>query len=233
MWKWVESDAEVLCPSHLGYAAPFPAGTPFSVQDEVAHVLEQLPSGRDLHLIAHSYGGFVALELARVRAVRSAFIYEPVVFGALLGRDDLDEGTREQLQSFASIPWFLEDDERAGTDEWLQVFIDYWNGENAWSKMPETMRESMRPLGWKMAMEVRAVYDRSMTFERFALPDTALTLVAGERTHPPAKAMVKHLGRVNPHASVVVAEGAGHMAPLIRPRRVKPLLDSHLERVRA
>lgn len=77
-----------LTPVNRGYTPQdlLPRGSAFSVHDEVAHLKAQIPPGTTgIHLGGHSYGGFAALTLARECGlpVRSLWLYEPVLFGAL------------------------------------------------------------------------------------------------------------------------------------------------------
>src|SRR5574343_2017339 len=92
MWRPLLADlpegVTPLTPVNRGYAPgdALSVGQAFSVQDEVAHLKALIPPGTTgLHLGGHSYGGFVALTLARAfdLPVRSLWLYEPVLFGAL------------------------------------------------------------------------------------------------------------------------------------------------------
>src|SRR4051794_16867385 len=72
---------------HLGYPPGAPIERPRMVSkaEEVAHVLAQIdPAEQDLHVVAHSYGGVIALDVAAAlgRARLAAItIFEPVMFG--------------------------------------------------------------------------------------------------------------------------------------------------------
>ena len=108
------------------------------------------------HLVGHSYGGLLALQLALVRphAVRSIAVYEPVTFG-ILGEDDA-----EARASVAALPRYVPDEH--GVDEaWLAGFVDWWNGPGAWTRLAPQTRQAFRDMGWKVSEEVASLVRRS------------------------------------------------------------------------
>ena len=54
-----------------------------------------------------------------------------------------------------------------------------------------------------------------------------LTLVRGEHTTAPARAMVERLAEVNPQAAVETLPGIGHMGIVAAPQAVLPSLQRH------
>ena len=134
----------------------------------------------------------MATERLRER-VASVFLFEPVLFGALARLSDAGGGSKEdeqaalQAQSFIAHPWFLHDEERGGRDEWLEMFVDYWNRPGAWSRMPEPMQEQSRLLGWKMFQEVRACFFDETSFGRPAGMSAEWNLSSGLWTTKPRR----------------------------------------------
>ena len=223
-------------PTNRGYSLPdlVPRGTRVSVADEVAHIKSQIPEGTTaVHLGGHSYGGLVALSLALDPAVpvKSLWLYEPVLFGALKPIvDELPGDAAEQVREFTQDPTRFLDDATGGQDAWLENFVDYWNHPGMWASMPDKAKDMARLVGWKMYQEVRMVFEEPQPFEayRFTVPTT---LVKGERTQPPAREMVRRLAAVNPHAQVDVLQGLGHMGLVGNPAGVLPSLQQHWARV--
>jgi pimeloyl-ACP methyl ester carboxylesterase len=195
----------------------------------VAHLKAKLPEEGPVHLVAHSYGGLVALQLARALGPRTAslFLFEPVLFGALTRATQVPEAAREEARAFSRREGFL-DDAHGGDDAWMTAFIDYWNRPGSWARMPEPMREFARFISWKMYQEVRAVFFDSSTFEDHAFAAVPMTLVKAERSPQAPRAMVDALAHVNPHAKVTELAGTGHMAPLSHPALVAQALVEHL-----
>ena len=75
------------------------------------------------------------------------------------------------------------------------------------------------------------VSEESLPFEQYQT-EVPLTLIQGEHTTLPAKAMVRRLAEQNPHAEVHTLDGQGHMALVTAPQVVRPLLAKHWARVR-
>lgn len=219
-------------PSNLGYPPHevVPRGTKVTAFDDVAHLLAQVPAdGAPVHLYAHSYGGFVALELAKRLGARvaSVFLYEPVLFGALAGATEGDPAAIAQAREFLAHEWFLTDEARGGTEPWLEHFIDYWNKPGSWQRMPRELQDYSRLVGWKMFQEVRSVFFDNRGFADFALPGVRLTLGMGERSPVASREMVRQLARVNPHATVFELSGTGHLAPLTHAAKLHEALRAH------
>ena len=229
-----------LTPVNRGYAPHdlLPRGAAFSVHDEVAHLKAQIPPGTTgLHLGGHSYGGFVALTLAQALAkegglpVRSLWLYEPVLFGALRQEQaQLSPDVAAQVAELYGADSML-DEADGGSEAWIERFIDYWNHPGTWARMPEKARAMTRPVGWKMFREVCSVSTEPQPFAHYQL-EVPVTLVRGERTTPPARDMVSRLAEVNPQAVVETVTGLGHMGLLADPASVRPSLQRHWGRVR-
>lgn len=235
---WATVPAEVwgsttrLAPANLGYPPlpPLPRGERSGAAEDAAHLLRQLGSGAEpVHLYAHSYGGNVAMELARHLGprVHSMFLFEPVLFAALARDTSADPAALAEARWFHDHPWFLKDASLGGTDAWLEVFIDYWNRPGSWVRLPEPMKAALRACGWKMFQEVRSCAYDATDFP--ALPNVPCTLVTAERSPIAARAMVRALARLNPHARVATLPGVGHMAPLTNPAVVNEALLAHVQ----
>lgn len=227
--------AEVRSPAHLGYPPhpPLERGTRVGWADDVAVLRAAIADAETVHLVGHSYGGMLALRLARQLAaadgprVASLWLYEPVTFGALRREmATLDEETHAQMVWLFEQSGLLDDDTVGGTERWLRTFVDFWNRPGAWDGMPEAARAPMRPLGWKMYQEVRAINLDGDGFEAFAV-DAPLTLVGGARSPLAAQALLKRLADANPQARRVAVDGVAHMAPLTQPQALVASFRDH------
>lgn len=235
LWECVPSEVlgemPKITPPNIGYppAAPLARGTKATAADDARAVLGHIPDGAtSIHLYAHSYGGLVALELLPVlgERVASLFLYEPVLFGALRRETDAAPAALAEARYFEENAWFVDDETRAGSEEWLTAFIDYWNQPGAFQRMPEPMQKHSRALGWKMFQEVRACFYEATSFDRYRLP-AHTTLARGDRSPHASRAMVDALAKRNAHARVVDLPKTGHMALLTHPSLVAEAMVAH------
>jgi pimeloyl-ACP methyl ester carboxylesterase len=220
-----------LFPANLGYAPnpEIPRGTRVTAEDETRHLLAQIPADAEkVHLVAHSYGGLVGLHLVEALGERaaSAFLFEPVLFGALRSDASSDPAAVAEAKTFAAHPTFVFDEELAGREPWLEMFVDYWNRPGSWKKIPAPMRELSLAAGWKMFQEVRACFEADRPFDDWKLT-IPTTIVRGERSTPAARAMALALARSRPNVTLVEMPGAPHMAPLTQPAKVHEEIARH------
>ena len=217
----------VLTPDLLGYGASgaWPDGEPFLLRQDVEH-LETLLGDEPAHLVGHSYGGFLALQIAlrKPDLVRSIAVYEPVAVGVL---DDVEDADARSALALVQRSW---NPGGNGADEaWLRAFVEWWNGPGAWDRLNEETRASMRAVGWKIYQEVLGLTtdktDRA-TYAQIAVPTL---LLAGEISPMTERRVVERLGAALPHATVRVFPGVGHMGPISHAALVNEAITTHLE----
>ncbi len=206
----------VVAPDLLGYgySGPWPDRKPFHFRQDL-EFLETVIGSEPLHLVGHSYGGFLALQfaIAHPELVRSIAVYDPVAFSIL----DADE--RE--------PVSLVRREFDG-DVWLEAFVEWWNGAGAWTRLPEETRGAFRAVGWKVFQEVMSLTadqtDRA-TYATIAAP----TLVMGGGNSPlTERRVVERLGDILPRATVRMFPDVGHMGPVSHAAIVNGAIAAHL-----
>lgn len=219
-------DHRVVAPDLLGYGAegPWPAGQPFHFRQDLAHLLSVI-GDEPVHLVGHSYGGFLALQLALMRPelVQSIAVYDPVAFGVL---DEVEDADARATLTRVRREWMPD---AAGVDEeWLSAFVDWWNGPGAWSRLPEETRKSFRAMGWKVFREVLSL-SADTTDRATYTTITAPVLVMGGGTSPLAeRRVVERLGSALPNATVRFFADAGHMGPISHAGLVNAAIVDHL-----
>jgi pimeloyl-ACP methyl ester carboxylesterase len=224
-------DYHVLAPDLLGYGAePWPDGKPFHFREDLAFLESLLDEdgGQPAHLVGHSYGGFLALQLALTRPdlVRSIAAYEPVAFGILDALEDADA-----LAGLALVSHEWTRDASGADESWLRAFVEWWNGAGAWDRLGEETRASFRALGWKVFQEVMTLAadtTDAATYATIAVP----TLVMGGANSPlTERRVVEKLGATLPRATVRFFEGVGHMGPISHASLVNGAIAAHLREI--
>jgi pimeloyl-ACP methyl ester carboxylesterase len=216
----------VLAPDLLGYGetGPWPDGEPFHFRQDLAF-LESVLDGEPAHFAGHSYGGFLALQLALKRPdlVLSIAAYEPVAFGIL---DEAEDADARSALSLLRTDWRPD---ASGADEaWLREFVDWWNGAGAWERLNDETRASFCGVGWKVFQEVISLAaDRTdrATYATIRAP----TLVLGGAESPlTERRVVEKLGAALPHATARFFPGVGHMGPISHASLVNAAIAAHL-----
>lgn len=221
---------QALAPDLLGSGENplWPNEAPFDFSVDVAAVAEVAEAlSSPFHLVGHSYGGLIALFLAKQMPsmVLSLSLYDPVAFGVLYGAND-PEGI-EELEQVAALPVFL-DRTLGGSEAWLEAFINYWNGPGSWGALPQTTKDAFLKVGRKVFYEVSSLMgDRTAASAYQAITSPAL-LFTGERSPVAAQHVAQILAASLPKGSLARIEGAGHMGPLTHINRVNRLILEHI-----
>jgi pimeloyl-ACP methyl ester carboxylesterase len=233
MWTPVidalKSRFRVLAPDLIGYGRtdPWPAGHDYSLDDEVRLIVPLVmnqPEG--VHVVAHSYGGAVALQLARSGGVvlRSLTLIEPVAFYAL--REAGEPQAWSAAEAFRRA--YVERIAAGETEAAMRAFVDYWSLGGTWDAMDEAARAQMRRATAKIVLDFQAAFadPGPDPFRDIRLP---VHLIAGDRSPEPAQRVAAVLARSLPSASLQVVSGANHLLPATHHRLLSELLLAKLE----
>jgi pimeloyl-ACP methyl ester carboxylesterase len=223
------------CTVHLidfhghGAQPAWSGAAPMRLADEAALVEPLLERLGGAHLVGHSYGGAVALDLARRRPalVHSVVAFEPVLF-ALLQRD---AGSTRELQTIVGVVDAMREQSSAGRPEAAaQVFIDFWSGAGTWDALPAPRREAITSRTETLRHQFDALFGDLLSAADLAHLSMPLLLLFGTATVPVTRRIVQIVGAALPGARVEALPGMGHMGPLTHPaafnRRVAAFLSS-------
>lgn len=220
----------VVAPDFLGSgeSAPWPDADPFEPAmdvDAIAEVASEL--GAPFHLVGHSYGGLVALAVARrmPARIRSLAVYDPVAFGVLHGASDA-EGLADLARASEHPVW--SDRANGGGEGWLEAFVDYWNGPGSWRALPPATRASFLRVGRKVFYEVEGIMSDRTEARAYAVVDAPALLMTGEKSPPTAQRVVALLAEALPRARRARFDGAGHMGPLTHGAAVNEAIGRHI-----
>lgn len=223
MWRRTPREAlggrDAAYPANVGYPPnpPLARGATKDERDDAAGVVRAAEGAARVHLVAHSYGGLVALRALEALGARvaSLLIYEPVLFAE---------------SYFSEHAAFADDDARGGTEPWLRIFVDFWNRPGAWDKLPESARAELRALGWVMYQEARACAHMTTPFDAWPIA-APTTILVGERSPEASARTARALVDAQPRATLRVLSKLGHMAPLTSPGPVAAAIAEHFARL--
>jgi pimeloyl-ACP methyl ester carboxylesterase len=199
-----------------GRSEPWLEPRPFAFRTDVERVAQLVRDVQPAHVVGHSYGGLVALQVSAAvpDALATVSVFDPVAFGVLDATEDRDALAvlGEYDMSWGPRP---EDRER-----WLRTFVEFWNGRGAWDALSDDVRAEFRRVAWVIREGVRSLMeDRTpaVTFTGLTVPSLLLT---GELSPLPARRVVERLARGWSHARLATIPGAGHLAPVTAAARV-------------
>jgi len=222
---------QVLAPDLIGYgaAAQWSGEGRFHLRDEAA-AIHALLDGFDepAHLVGHSYGGAVALHIARTQPglLRSLVLIEPSAFHLLRGGDAVDADALREITAVAADAKaaLAAGDYHGGFGR----FVDYWSGPGSWAAMAPEQRERFAPQLIKVVLDFDALLGERAGLEdvrNIALP---ALLVQGGSTKAPSRCICRRLRDALP-AALRIVPGAGHMAPITHRDEVNHAIAAHLD----
>ena len=185
-----------------------------------------LPREQAFHLVGHSYGGAVALQIAlqQPRRVLSLTLYEPVAFGVLpsLGPEEPEwEEIREVADSVVAM---LDNGDHLGA---ARGFSAYWQGRDVWPDLDEAQRQRLADAMPTVRRHFDALFVARWSDSLLGLLRMPVHLVCGTATRASARRVSQSLASRLPNVRLDWLEGAGHMAPITDAARVNALvLDS-------
>jgi pimeloyl-ACP methyl ester carboxylesterase len=211
-----------------GRQVAWPGDRPLTLADEVALAEPLLRAAGGAHLVGHSYGGAVALQLALAwpQLVRSVTLYEPVLFSLLAHHEPHAPALRQVLDMVAA----MREATGAGLPQHAaQRFVDYWGGAGTWAAMAPARQGAVAS---RMALVVQhfgAVFGTDvpnrLRLRRLSMPALCLT---GERSTPAAQRIGALLRALWPAAHHETLPGLGHMGPVTHPDIVNPRIERFL-----
>lgn len=213
---------ELRTPDLLGYGlAGWGDGAAVTLDDEAQALhaeIAAVPGG--VHLLGHSYGGSVALQVALrwPQHVRSLTLYEPMRPALLRGARADDRRAHDEFVALGREIGF--DVLRGRSHDAAQCFVDYWTGAGAWAALPAHRQASIATRMAKVAAEFGALCADVLPMHALRRLDVPVTLLCGTRSPAPALRIVERLHQTLPWVTLERLDGLGHLGPIEAPARV-------------
>ncbi|WP_194755300.1 alpha/beta fold hydrolase [Aliidiomarina indica] len=198
----------------------------FRFDDELKalHVDGSLHGDEPLVLLGHSYGGALALRLARElgKQVLGIILYEPVAFHVL----PKDEPARAEIVAIAQKM-----DELSDVDA-TEAFVDYWNHPGYFARLPGRVKEMMVAQQRKVQADFHALLDEPAGLADYQSVSCPVHLLHGSESPLSSRTVAALLASVLPNCHCIEIP-AGHMAPLTEPGLVNPHIVKAIEQLLA
>ena len=215
----------IVAPNLFGYGDTPPWGRedPQTLADQAGLILALCGETEGpIHLVGHSFGGAVALKAATLLGSRvgKLVLFEPTLF-YLLANHGRTEAFLEAKELADHVRHF------GAIGDWPTAasrFADYWLGDGAWVAMPERRQTAFMAALPAAVSEFDAGLGEPATADLCtSLPARTMVMYDTESRRS-VREIVELLEQACPHWSFRRLTGAGHMAPLIRPELVNPII---------
>jgi len=213
-----------------GRSPAWPTGLPHSLAAEAESVWAALPRLQaPLDIVAHSYGGALALQMAvqRPAAVRSLTLYEPVLFGLLRRHEPWGEAWREIAGVARAVGELVAAGRPAAAG---QLFCNYWHEAPAWQLLNAAQQASVSARMAMVDRHFQALFEAGWAAAELGRLDMPLRLICGSRTRASARRVCELLALALPQTRLSQLTGAGHLGPISHASGFAGLVEEGLHR---
>ena len=213
-----------------GKSDPWGGQVDFTLASEAAPIVNVIREiGTPVHLVGHSYGGGVALKIAREHPelVHSLTLIEPSCFHLLAG----DPQDAELLSEITTLANAVIDAVSSGNYwEGTEQFVDYWSGTKTWAAMPHKLQMRLCQTLGKVILDFRALFNEPAEPGDYANITCPVLVLCGEYARGPNRRIAEILADALPHVTLQMIPQAGHMSPVTHPEVVNSAILEHLYR---
>jgi pimeloyl-ACP methyl ester carboxylesterase len=222
---------EVSTPEHFGSESrgPWTGEGIFTLTDEAFATLtliDQTAGG--VHLVGHSYGGGVALNVAlkRPERIASMVLYEPGAFHLLRQMHERGAAAYAEITALARNfgKGLLTGDYRSA----VARFVDYWNGPGTWHGMRPSTQKSLLRWAPKGTLDFQASIAERTPLSAYSTLSCPVLIMRGEHSPKPTRVVAECLAELLPNSKLAVISGAGHMGPISHATEISELTAQHI-----
>jgi pimeloyl-ACP methyl ester carboxylesterase len=182
-----------------------------------------------IHLVGHSYGGAIALNLATAsplaKRVLSLTLIEPVLPTMLL-EHAMDRPLYEQFFRLGHKVFLDLWNDIPG--EALDRFLDYWRGSEPPEELPAKMRARMIEQVQKLAYEFTALFAEDDVASAAASIDVPTLLYSGGLSPAMTQRIASRLASVVPRIDARHLPSAGHMLAISHAEAINAEILNHI-----
>lgn len=184
--------------------------------DDAALVAPILAEAGRVHIVGHSYGGAVALQVATMwpACIASVAVYEPVLFRWLFAAEPESAAAREPWTIAEAIRRALSRGDAEGA---AQRFLDYWGGDGTWAAMTPERRASQAARMRSVLAHFDALARDVPSAARLRRLQAPMLFLSGAATVASTARIAALLRSALPGARQVTLRGAGHLGPITHP----------------
>lgn len=223
---------EVAAPEHYGSegTGPWAGEHAFTLDDEAVRSIAMIDRCHEekVHLVGHSYGGGVALNvaLARPERIASMALYEPSAFHLLRQLGEPGVQPYAEITSVARkvCHGVVTGDYRGA----VAGFVDYWNGPGSWNALRPALQSALIRWVPKGPLDFRALIDDPTPADAYRRLKFPVLILRGERGPSPTRTIAEGLAELLPACRLVDIAGAGHMGPLTHAPEVNAHIVRHI-----
>ena len=192
-------------------------------------VIAHMHAEPGIHLVAHSYGAAVAMQIAlrHPKWVKSLALYEPVVFG-MIQRLAPGDAALAEIEAVAS-----DTSERVARGELANaaaLFVDYWGGAGAWRGLDAAQQAVVMSRIGTVPNHFDAIFAATWGRETLSRLTMPTLLMHGSETRASSRRVAELLGALLPQVQRREIDGAGHLGPITHDALVNREIVAHLER---
>jgi pimeloyl-ACP methyl ester carboxylesterase len=192
-------------------------GADFSIAqhaDDLAGLIQELNLG-EVHLLGHSRGGAVAIELAKKHPelLRSLILADPAARLEIPETPEAAKALAFRSRLFANLRTDVKDGNIEGG---TARFMDDLLGAGAWARMPRSVQEGMIQNVWTAIVDDPLPLTKDEELRKLALPVLTLT---GEKSPPMYGLVLDEMLKRGNFPVPIVIDGSGHAMTVENPKK--------------